>query len=278
MQRGALVAVERGVYRARGGVLEPAGAALAAVLRCRPRARLTGPRVLSLLGVDGLASDAPFEVLVQPGRTVTNVDFPVRVDPDPDRRGATFGRSLPIVRPVDAVIDTARFVGTLGERTVRAVYDSARWRKLVEQAELADRCARLGPADAGAAFFLELAAAGALIPESEPERQIGELLSVFDPALEPQVWVLPDVRVDWYWRVFRLAFEHQGGLDHATASARLRDSERCQRLDAIGVQIVPIVAADLRTPDAFTSWACAVATVRAHELGVAPPRLRTATR
>lgn len=271
VQRRLLVPEQRGVYRAAGGVVTPAGEAMAAVLRARPDARVTGPRVLALLGVDGLPDDAPFEVLVRPGRRIRNVDFRVRTDPTPERRGATFGNGLPIVHPAAAVVDTARFADLLGHRTVKLAYDVARWRGLVTVEGVRSRCCQLGTADPGAAYFLGMDERLELTAESDGERALGQVLSVFEPAVEAQVWVLPDVRVDWFWRVVRIAFEYQGEVDHSTARDRIHDSGRSAKLESVGVLTVPVVAADLADAEGLRAWAAALATVRARELGVDPP-------
>lgn len=275
VQRGHLIPVERGVYRHRGGAVVPEQAAMAAVLRARPKARVTGPFVLGLLDVDGFTTADPFEVLRRRDRRIRNVAFRHRADPLPSEHKAKM-RGLPIVTPTRALVDSARFVEQLGERRLRVGLDSARWRGLTTTDRVRELAVRLGRRDPGARYFLDVLGEDMLTPESEAERGVGVWLRRFDPSPEPQVWVLPDVRVDWYLRPLRLALEYFGEVDHATAAARLADAERTAKLAPIDVEVVPIVHADLGDEDGFLGWMQAVFVARAHRLGVAPPTLRPA--
>lgn len=95
--------LERGVYRIVGGATLPIQPAIAAVLRARPGATLTGPVVLGHLNVDGFTDSEHFEVLLAPGRRLRGVSFTHRVDPDPHRSVARLGDAR-LANPVDALI------------------------------------------------------------------------------------------------------------------------------------------------------------------------------
>lgn len=271
VSRGSLIPVERGVYRVRGGACMPEQSAMAAVLRARPGARVTGPFVLGALEVDGFSRRDPFEVLVRPGRRLTGVSFRFRPDPTPDA-GWGWLEGLPIVTPTAALVDSGRFVDELGTRRLRLGLDACRWRRLTTTERVLQRAELLGPRDPGARFFLALYDEDLLRPESEGERRLGRLLLAYEPPPEPQVWVTPNRRVDWFWRDLRLAPEYQGALDHAQAEARLRDRERGGELAALGILVVPVVDADLEDKDGFHRWMDAVLLNRAVARGLEPPR------
>ena len=274
VRRGALEAVERGVYRVRGGASHPAQPAMAAVLRARPGAVVSGPLVLGLLGVDGFAVGDPFEVLVRPGRVPANVAFAWRTNPTPDAATAMVQR-LPIVRPTIALVDSGRWIGRgLTPRQLRAGYDAARWKGLTSSDRVRERSDLLGPSDPGAAFFLRLFEDGVAVPESEPERTTGELLQVFEPPPEPQVWVSPAHRPDWFFRLYRLGVDYLGRVDHQGADQRAGDRARELELADIGVRIVTVTAEDLLDHDGFLAWMEFLLCRRARELGVPPPTRR----
>lgn len=268
VRRGALVCVERGVYRARGGACSPAQRAMAAALRARPGAVVSGPLVLALLGVDGFTGDLPFEVLVAPHRRPTGVDFTWRPDPTPEATKASVG-ALPIVTPTAALVDSARWLDRLTARRLRAGFDAARWSGLTTTQRVRERAERLGPDDPGAAFFLELFAEGGGQPESEKERVLGRLLADFDPPPESQVWLTPRRRTDWYFREPRVAVEYNGTVDHTGPSARERDAEREDELADLGILVVTVTAADLGAPDDLRAWLRVILARRARELPAA---------
>jgi hypothetical protein len=134
--RGGLEKVLCGTYRVPGSAVPVEQTAMAAVIRCRPRARLTGPFVLGLLGVEGFSTADAFEVLVPPERRVRNVPFMVRKDPLPGQFAAMLG-PLPVVTATRALVETARRVH--GKRLVVGI-DSARWLGLTRLDRLL-RCA-----------------------------------------------------------------------------------------------------------------------------------------
>lgn len=272
VQRGMLVPIQRGVYRVRGGAIGSEQRAMAAVLRARPGAVVTGPLVLALLEVDGFRRTDPFEVLTTPGRRLRGVDFPHRINPTPDATTARFG-GLTIASPTAALVDAGRFRESLGDRRLRAGLDAARWRGLTTTQRVVERIEELGPGDPGARFWRDTAELGLLAPESEGERSLGALLDRVSPAAEPQVWVTPRRRVDWFYRRFRTAIEYLGGIDHGHAAALLRDRDREAELAALGIRVVPVVDRDLREPEGFLGWIGNVLAARAYELGVEPPAI-----
>jgi hypothetical protein len=272
LKRGALEPLFHGVYRVAGSGRSRQQEAMAALLRARPGAVLTGPFVLGLLDVDGFSVEDAYEVLTVPGRSLSNVAFPHRPDPHPDRTTAAFG-PLRIVLPTDALIDTGTALHATDERRLRVGLDSARWRKLTNPTKVLARARELGDDHPGARFFRELLADGLDRSETDGERRLGTVLQRFDPPPEPQIWVSPDRRSDWYWRLLRLTVEYQGEVDHGFAARRAADLVRDDELAAIGIASLPVTAHDLRDTEAAARWIEAVVVRRAFELGVAAPRL-----
>lgn len=271
VRRRVLEILQRGVYRVRGAASSPEQTAMAAVLRSRPQAVVTGPLVLALLNVDGFDRGLPFEVLVRPGRRPANVDFAWRRNPTPGGTTAWRG-GLPITLPAVALVDSARWLGTVTARQLRVGLDAARWGGLTTTARVLDRAHELGPRDRGARFFLDLLEEGDIEPESEPERELGRVAASFDPAPDPQVWVTPGRRVDWYWRGLRLALEYQGRVDHDHAAGRAADRERDLELEDRGIRVLSLVGDDVREPDALRGWLRVALDRRARELGVPAPK------
>lgn len=68
---------------------------MAAVLRCRPKAWITGEALLGLLHVEGFDPAGPLRVLVPEGRTVSNVPFTVVPDPTLTSIAPRFAVCLP---------------------------------------------------------------------------------------------------------------------------------------------------------------------------------------
>lgn len=265
--------IYRGVHRIVGGARLPEQVAIAATLRCGRDATLTGPVALRLMDVDGIRGDDPYLVLLPPDRRCRQVDFPVSTDPDPDRPVATWGE-VRVAGPVDALIDSARFLDRLGERRLRLAHDVLRWRGLLTAGRLTERIREFGrslPDCPGRDLLLDLDATPAA---GDGERELGRLLSRFDPAPEPQVWVTPRRRVDWYFRSVRYGYEYQGSVDHGTIAARQRDDDRDTELRREGIRLGYLVAGDLADEPALLSTVAGTLSVRAHELGVTPPVLR----
>jgi hypothetical protein len=268
---GHLERVERGVYRVVGGAELPEHAAFAAALRARPGATVTGPVVLHLLGVEGFHGADAFEILTQPGRRLRSVDFPHRRDPHPERPVTMWGE-VRTTGPLDALIDAAGSSGDVTARDLRVAYDQLRGRGLTTTARAGRRIEALldrAPGAARLADVLELA--GGLDLESEGERHLGPFVRCFDPPLEPQIWVTPARRPDFYSRRCRHAVDYLGDVDHATVAARIEDDRRDVQIRDAGITITYVTEHDLREPAAFVASLTARLVVRAHELGVTPP-------
>lgn len=273
LRRGRLVRVERGVYRPSGASLTREASALAAVLRCPDGARLTGPFVLGALGLEGFDLTDEYEVLVPRGKRPTNVTFPIREDPDESSLTARWCE-IPVA-PVDTcLIDAARPVFGIETGRLLSAYDSARWRRLTTTARFGDALVHVGPQDKGARRWRRLEPRGILVAESKKERLLAGWLDAFDPAPEPQVWVTPRRRVDFYWRLLRLALEYQGRGAHGHEAGRLRDLLREDELDRVGAVVLPIVAEDLVDQVLFLDWVERIAIERARQLGVPAPTRR----
>jgi hypothetical protein len=178
----------------RGGAKLPEQAAFAAALRSRPNATITGPLVLHLLGVPSFHGATAYEILRQPTRRLRGVSFLHRIDPDPERAVTTRGM-VRTAGPLDALIDSAGAPGSGSERDLRVAYDHLRAKFLITEQRLRERCARLDGLAPGARALLELLElAGGTTVESEGERHLAPFASCFEPALEPQVWVIPSAR------------------------------------------------------------------------------------
>jgi hypothetical protein len=112
-------------------------------------------------------------------------------------------------------------------------------------------------------------------PESDGERDLGAVLCRFTPPPEPQVWVTPSRRVDWYFRAIRYGFEFLGRVDHGAIASRLADDERDRELRAEGIRLGYVTARDLAEATTLLGTVASALTVRAHELGVPAPALRS---
>lgn len=262
LQRGAIAGVERGVYRLAGAAETPEMLAMAAAHRAGPHARLTGPFVLGQLHLDTFSRFDPFTILTAPSRRLRGVSFPHRPDPVPDRRPTPIG-CLPTVHPLVALVDSLAALERRERRVaLHVVRRAGHWSDQRFQAERAAR----GDEDAGVAALVEMLEDGVLESDTVQEVELGERLRKVDPAFEPQVWVSPRLRPDWFLRRLRLGVEYQGDVDHGDAVGRMRDSGREEMAASIGVLLVPVVAADLRD-DGFDDWMRSVLASREFELG-----------
>jgi hypothetical protein len=270
---GHLSRLQRGVYRVPGGATLPEHAAFAAALRARPDATVTGPVVLHLLGVEPFHGAEAFEILTRPGRRLRGVSFEHRQDHDPARAVTTWG-AVRVAGPLDALIDSAAFGDTVTDRQLRVAVDALRGQGLITTERLVRRLEDLQREHQGAALLatvLELAGGAAL--ESEGERVLSPYMGCFDPPFEAQVWVAPSRRLDFFSRRCRHGAEYVGEVDHAYLAARIEDDRRDGQLRDAGVTITYVTKRDLDEPVAWLSSFAATLTVRAHRLGVEPPRL-----
>lgn len=261
VRHGTLETLQRGVYGVVGGAAPAEQEPMAAVMRARPGARLTGPRVLGLLGIEPFARDDPYTVLTAPTRRLRGVAFPHRPDPYPDRVVTPIG-PMPCVHPVAALVDA---VAALEPRERRVALHVLRrrghWSEQRFQLEAAGR----GASDTGIAILMEMIADGVLDSDSAEEVGLGERLLAIDARFEAQVWVTPRIRVDWLLRLLRLIVEYQGEVDHAGEEARKRDARRMRDLERLGMLVVPVAAADVGDPG-FAGWMRGIIATREYEL------------
>lgn len=274
VRRGNLQPCGYGVYRVPGSD-RPEQAAIAGALRARPEAVVTGPYVLAHLRLDHFDPTSPFVVLTVPGRELRTNDFEHRADWVQDRTFLEVGE-VRLASAVDALIDSALWRGRVTDRSLRVARDQLGWRGLVSGDALDRRIEERGEHDPAVRAFLELFDGCDLSSQSEGERRLGELLARLLPSPEAQVWVLPHRRVDWYLRLVRLAIEYQGGIDHAHADGRRLDAARQAELAAADIEVFYVTDADLRHPAMLLAAIVRVVERRAAELGVPPPRLRSA--
>jgi hypothetical protein len=271
VRRGAIEPAQRGVYRVTGGVSFPGQAAVAAALRCGTGATLTGPFVLGHHRIEGFDLSAGFEVLLRQGRRVGNVDFATRNDPCPSRSVEPIG-DVRLASKVDAMLETCLHRRTYSDRQLRRAYDQLRFVHGVRTAAVQRRIATRGADDPAVAAFLDVVD-GDPVVESEGERVLAPHLLRLDPAPEPQVWVTPRRRVDFYLRALRFGWEYLGDVDHGVAVQRRADAARDEELAAQAIRLHYVVADDLRDRSAFIAATMAALAHRADQLGGKLPAL-----
>lgn len=274
VRRGNLQRLVYGIYRLPGSN-RPEQWPMAAALRARPDAVLTGPFVLAHLRIDHFEPDAPFEVLTAPGRELRETGFRHRPDPVVSRSVMQVG-DVRLATPVDALLESALWRPELPDRALRVAKDQLGWKGLVSAEKLRRRINERGEADPAVEAFLAAMDGDDLRCESEGERGLGPYLLRLDPTPEPQVWVTPTRRVDWYLRLLRLAWEYLGRVDHRGVSRRHADAQRDTELTAAGIRVLYVTCDDLRDPAALQATIMGAVAVRADELGVPTPRLRPA--
>jgi hypothetical protein len=239
VRRGALERVGYGVYRRTGSGSSPHQAGFIALRRCGEGARLSGARILGYLGIEGFAPTDPFVVLLPPGRRSRATDLVLRTDHAPDRHHATYGR-IPGTTPTRALVELAAGSGLDGQpwsdlpdTELLKVYDRTRWRGAVTATKLAGVIDDVGR-HPGARRLRELLATTAAVLESPGERGLERALDGFEPPLEWQIWVAPQLRVDGLWRDLSMVVEYDGEDTHGDQRDREADAQRHERLRALG--------------------------------------------
>lgn len=260
----------RGVYRVRGGAAHPHQLAVAATLRVGARATLTGPAALGLLGLEGVDLGRSFEVLAPTGRRIAEGSFAIRGDLDPDRSVWLLGEAR-IAHAADALLDAAAHAPDVPPRALRLAHDRLRWTGHVHAGQLTTRAERLKLRESR--LLDELLAMDVTASTGDGERTLERILARFDPPAEPQAWVTPRHRLDFYFRGVRLAIEYQGRADHATEAGRRRDRVRDEELTMAGIRSLYVTAEDLRDERALLARIAGALTARADELGLPAPRL-----
>lgn len=273
---GRLITVAPGVYRVAGGAVLPSQTAVATGLRARSPVVITGPWALAWYGAGAVPADAPFRLLTEDRQRLAGLEM-ISVVADLGRWYADARPlgELHIAGPVDALIDSAGLRASIGDRSLVAALDELRWRGVLSLATVRARLHERGQDDAEVRAFRALfAGTGGLTPESEGERRLAPLLLRLRPAPEPQVWVTPTRRVDWYLRSLRCGWEYLGAVDHARGERRRADAARDAELRQAGVHLTYVTARDLDDPTALLANIMAGLVVRAEQLGLAPPDLR----
>lgn len=272
VRAGELERVLWTVYKPRGAELSFHGELMAAVLRCGPRSRIDGPAALWLAGAPDLGPAPGYVVALPTGRRTRNVPFgvvPDRADGEPSR----WTGPIPSVPLAHALLRSAAGRFALPDRVLRSTLDWLRWRGLTTTAAFEAALGDHPRSSEARRWSALLRPSGGAAPESEGERRLGELVLQFRPRPQPQVWVLPTVRVDWYFHGLRLALGYQGRVDHDSVEGRRRDAARLQDLDRVDVRWLPVVAEDLRDPEVFLQHLHRMILRRAAELDVPPPTL-----
>lgn len=243
VRSGLLERDHHGIYHVAGAAPTPEQRAMAAVLRCRPRASVSGRFVLGLFGIEGFTRFDPFVVLVPPERTVSNVDFPVLADRCFDSDRATMD-GIPIVTIGRALFDAAT---DLGDRAVLTAIDSGKWSGLLDDRKLdalLDRCAW----HPQAGRIQRLVDEGLTEQESHGERGLARVFDGFEPEPEYQVWITPSIRVDGLWRDAWMALEYLGVKDHGAGWRRERDAARDAVIRSHGYHVEYVTKEDLAQP------------------------------
>lgn len=242
-----------GVYRLSGSRRTPEQAAMAAALRCWPRATISGRFVLGLFGVEGSSRFDPFVILVPPPRRISNIGFPVVRDHAFDHDRATMD-GLPIVTMGRALFDAAE---DLDDRAILTSIDSGRWLGLLTDQKLdslLDRCAWHPQAPR----IQRLVDAGLVEQESHGERAFVGIFLPDDPPLEYQVWITPQIRVDGLWRDAWMVLEYLGKKDHASGWRREGDADRDEVIRGHGYHVEYVTSEDLEHPGATRARLLAV--------------------
>lgn len=281
----------RGVYEVRGSGRHPGRSTMAAALWAGPDAIVSGPAAFHLGIGDGLElGDRGFVLIPQrrrhtpdgvtrlrPRGTTALPDGPARQgvepvvlchDPSPPSANQLRGE-VALASPVDALLDSVRLQPAVSRRQLRVAHDRLRWSGHLRSGELQIRARerRLHRAP----HMQELLAIDGTDATGDGERALGALLRGFRPPPEPQVWVTPARRVDWYFRPLRIGIEYQGSVDHAHASGRARDRVRDEELTLAGISLIYVDASDLKHERTVISRVAAVLVARAHELAMTAP-------
>jgi hypothetical protein len=133
LRRGHLERVAPGIYRRTGSGNTARQQEVTALLWCGDEARLTGPRLLGYLGIEGYSDRSPFTVLVPRVRRI-GIEHPVRCDLAPELHDAAYGPAAGTT-PARVLAEMAVGRGFDDDALLR-VFDLVRWRGVVDRARL----------------------------------------------------------------------------------------------------------------------------------------------
>lgn len=242
VRQGLIIHVGRGEYRIAGSSFAVAQEIASIVARAGRGAHISGALGLALLGVRGFFATDLNHIAVPAPRRVTGVTFETvsTVIPEGHR---TRWNDLPMLIPERLFIGAA---ATAHPARVRLGWDDARFKGLVSLPRLEAVLADLGRAH-GAPQMRKILPA--LVPESEPERDLLAIFGADDPLPTPQVWVRwreQYFRLDFAFLDARLDLEYDGRNHDDT---REEDADRDLALKEFDIEPIRITAAMLRHPE-----------------------------
>jgi hypothetical protein len=270
---GHLQARYRGVYADPSAPSPPGQDAFAAVQRCGQGARAVGFMSLAFAGVEGFDFDDHCDVLVRPGKQVTNVPFRVTATDLPAVDLVTYG-CVPGLRADRALMQVAPFVS---EKRLRVGFDSARRLGLTSHERAEERILALQHLY-GARLLGRIFATKAMHKESEGERALDRFLAptglVIDWAVSDLV---PGRRLDGVIRDSLTVLEYDSRDHHVLPTDRDADGLRDLEVKAVEIdiggyrpvrlEVLRITAGMIREqPDATRQWILQVHHQRLHEL------------
>ena len=264
LARGALVAIQRAVYRVSGSATPPEQPAMAAALRARD-ARVAGPFALGLFRGQGFDTTSPFAVLLRPGRRLREVDFDHLPGAARGEHDAAWG-ALPMVTPTLACIEAARPHWALDLDRLLAAIDSLRWAGRTSTERLRLLVERL-PHHPGAMRLATALADGRLVSESPAARRVGTLLERVEPLPRRQTVVTNRYRADFRWDELATTLEYDGEI-HREPQQRAYDQRRDRDLEATGELVLRVTSEDLLDPEVFLAWLVGMLRRRARALAI----------
>ncbi len=236
----------RGVYAVGHPGLTLRGRELAAVLACGPEAVLSHRSAACLWGLlrsssRGIEVTAPRTREARSGLTVHTTRCLGTGDRD-------VAEGVPVISVARTIVDLAE---VLADGWLSRAIHEAEIRRLFDLRAVDDALARV-PGRRGANRLRRVLAS--YRPEnhevaSEAERRFLALCR--DHGLpEPRGALIEGRQVDFYWPQARLAVEVDGGAYHHTRRAFQEDRSRDRALATLGIQVLRVTWADLRSPGA----------------------------
>ena len=239
---GMLIPVYYGVYLVGYGPRSPLAGQAAAILACRPRALLTHHSAARLWGLPAADNDSIHVTILGRSRdSFANVCVhSISHLPATELRRI---EGLPVSSPSLTILDMAGCVG--GDELLELVHE-ARVRRLVTDAELrATLTAHPNRGGAKALGRLLATERGVRVTRSKAERRTLKVLR--EHGLEPDASDYPvgPYRLDFYFRVERVAVEYDSRQFHDNAKRFVADRRKIAYLAARGILTIPLTAYDL---------------------------------